>query len=400
MVIDSTNLQVASPASAPKERTRLVLVGNYPPDAQESMLRFAQVMRTGLRDADCDVEVVQPPTVFGRWVRTTSGFGKWLGYFDKYVIFPVRLRRVVRRKESANSCRVIVHICDHSNAIYTSWLGDTCTVVTCHDLLAVRGALGEETDCPASLMGRLLQKWIVRGLDRATSIVAVSHATMRDVTRIVRFGPKASRRCVVPMGLNHPFCRLEPCEVDARLASVGLENKPYILHVGSNLRRKNRDAVLRIFARVANQWNGRLVLAGEGLNDDLRALARNLGISDRIDVVSKPETPVLEALYNRALALLFPSRFEGFGWPIIEAQASGCPVICSDAGPLPEVVGDGGIVCPLEDEEAFASAIFRLLDASERDAWVRKGLANAEGYSTERMIEGYLAIYEQAARQR
>jgi glycosyltransferase involved in cell wall biosynthesis len=103
----------------------------------------------------------------------------------------------------------------------------------------------------------------------------------------------------------------------------------------------------------------------------------------------------LEALYSRAMALVFPSRYEGFGWPVIEAQASGCPVICSHAGPLPEVVGEGGIICPLDDEEAFASAILRLSDPVERDSWVRRGLVNAAEFSTERMIEGYLAIYDE-----
>jgi glycosyltransferase involved in cell wall biosynthesis len=326
-------------------RPRIVLVGNYPADGQESMLRFSQVMFEGLRRTGCHVELLIPPLIFGRWLSsTTSGFGKWLGYIDKYLMFPFRLRRAIRARERNTENPVVVHICDHSNAIYTRWTRPLPTVVTCHDLLAARGAMGEQTDCPASWTGRLLQSWIVRGLARSSTIVSVSRATMRDVERIVGFVPDGQNRRMVHMGLNYHYSRLEPEVAKARLEPIKLREGPFILHVGSNLRRKNRDGVLRIFANVASRWNGFLVFAGEPLNTELQELATTLGIADRITVVTKPETPVLEALYNQATALVFPSRFEGFGWPIIEAQACGCPVICGNATQLPEILGDGGII--------------------------------------------------------
>lgn len=384
----------AMPAREPV-RARILLVGNYPADGQESMQRFAQVMLNRLQRVGRDVELIAPPVVFGKWVTTTTcGVGKWLGYIDKYLIFPSRLRRFMRSLSQTGDRPVVTHICDHSNAIYSGSLRGRPVVVTCHDLLAVRGALGEQTDCPASMLGRLLQRWIVRGLSRASAIVAVSHATMRDVERIIR-PIEGQRRWMVSMGLNHDYRCMERLEAQGRLTASGLSNDPYVLNVGSNLRRKNRDGVLRIFARAAGRWSGKLVLAGEPPNEDLLTLARALDIIDRIVVVEKPQAPLLEALYNSATALVFPSRFEGFGWPIIEAQACGCPVICSNAAPLPEVVGDGGIVCPLDDEEAFASAILRLLEPQEREHWVRKGLSNAAEFSTDRMIEGYLDIYDQ-----
>jgi glycosyltransferase involved in cell wall biosynthesis len=372
------------------------LIGNYLPDAQESMQRFAQVMFTGLQRSGLDVEWFIPPVVFGRCgISTTGGVGKWFGYVDKYLIFPHRLGRTIRRRVAKGERPVVVHICDHSNAVYTNCTHGAPTVVTCHDLLAVRGALGEQTDCPASVIGRQLQRRIVRGLKRASAIVSVSRATMRDVERIVGPAFEGKRRYLVPMGLNHGYRRLEPEISKARLAQISLPKGPFILHVGSNLRRKNRDGLLRIFARVADRWSGSLVVAGEPLDEELTSLARRLGITERVTVVPKPDTSVLEALYNRAMALVFPSRFEGFGWPIIEAQASGCPVICSNAGPMPEVVGEGGIICPLDDEEAFASAILRITSAEERDSYVRRGLANIAEFTTERMIEDYQALYEE-----
>ena len=251
-------------------------------------------------------------------------------------------------------------------------------LVTCHDLLAVRGAMGEQTDCPASSMGKLLQRWIVRGLARASMIVCDSGATLRDVERIVARGAAGPRSRLVHIGQNHCYQPLTSDVIESRLSHLRLPQIPYLLHVGSNLRRKNREGVLRIFARTVPRWNGRLVFAGEPLTRELSALADSLGLADRVINVPKPDNAMLEALHNRALALLFPSRFEGFGWPIIEAQACGCPVICSDADPLPEVTGHGGLVCSLDNEEAFAAAILPALDPVVRESWAKEASPTRE----------------------
>ena len=400
-VVGRNWLEFVRPRLVGPMQPQILLVGNYPRDAQESMQRFARVMFTGLLENVREAEVLVPPVVLGRWGRSSiEGLGKWLGYVDKFVLFPFLLRRRVKKLCERGRDSVLVHICDHSNAMYARWTRGLSTVVTCHDFLAVRGALGEPTDCPATPMGRILQRWIVNGLDDASLVACVSHATRKDAERILRAGERGPKIRLVHMGLNHRYGRLAADEIKARLEHLKLPRAPYLLHVGSNLRRKNREGVLRIFARTSPRWKGWLVFAGHTLTPELSALAQSLGVSDRIMVVAKPENPVLEALYNQALALLFPSRFEGFGWPIIEAQACGCPVICSDASPLPEVVGDGGLVCPLDSEEAFASAVLRLGDSVERETWIRKGFANATKFTTDRMIRDYLSIYEELGKQK
>src|SRR5207248_9243422 len=113
----------------------------------------------------------------------------------------------------------------------------------------------------------------------------------------------------------------------ATLAHLKL-NRPVVLHVGSHLRRKNRAGVMRIFARTKDHWNAQLGYDGDRLSNDLWTQARARGIADRIIEIGSAESELLEALYNGAHALLFPSRFEGFGWPIAEAQACGCLVLC------------------------------------------------------------------------
>ena len=192
-----------------------------------------------------------------------------------------------------------------------------------------------------------------------------------------------------------PATTLAGLEAQTRLArfSVLKPDTPFVLHVGSNLRRKNREGVLRIFARCKARWNGLLVFAGEPLSDPLRALGRQLGVLDRIVEVPDATSELLEALYNCATAFLFPSRFEGFGWPIIEAQACGCPVLCGDRAPLPEVAGDAGLIHPVEDEESFAAEIISLTDPGVRAAWSEKSLHNAQRFSTERMIAEFISAY-------
>ncbi len=374
---------------------RILLVGNYRPDAQESMLRFARMMHGGLRARGAEVELISPGAFLGRWLPVTNGLGKWLAYVDKFVIFP----RMLRGKVRGLGPRGLVQICDHSNAMYVPAAASAGhpVLVVCHDLGAVRGALGEATDVPASRAGRVLQRWIARSLGRADLIACVSTATRLDVQRLVR-RPDGSlpRTELVLNGLNVPYRRLSSLETWARLQAAGFEpGTPFALNVGSSLPRKNRAGVLRIFARLKEEWPaGRLVFAGEALTDETRQTARDLGVADRVIEMVKPSDALLEALYNSARALLFPSRFEGFGWPAIEAQACGCPVLCSDAGSLGEVVGDGGFVCAPDDEEAFADELRRLLhDEAARARWMEAGFRNVTRFCTDTMIDHYLRLH-------
>jgi glycosyltransferase involved in cell wall biosynthesis len=353
------------------------------------MQRFAAMMLDGLAAAGVQAELIQPEPIFGRF-RSAGGFvAKWLAYIDKFILFPLQLRRRL------NSAPALVHICDHSNAMYARQIRRVPVVATCHDLLAVRGALGESTDCPASLTGKLLQRWIVAGLSAATTVACVSKATLEDARRLITRGEGKPKLELISLGLSYPYRPLPMEEANARLARFSMlrSDTPFVLHVGSNLRRKNREGVLRIFSRCREQWNGLLVLAGEPLSDALRSLGRDLGVLDRVVEVPEATSEVREALYNRATALLFPSRFEGFGWPIIEAQACGCPVICGDGAPVPEVAGDAGLIHPIEDEAAFAAEVIRLADPDERARWGAKSLCNAERFSTEGMIAEYIAVY-------
>jgi glycosyltransferase involved in cell wall biosynthesis len=367
----------------------ILLIGNYPLDRQQSMQRFAMMMLNGLTTAGIAAELIQPRPFLGRFHYAGNFVAKWLAYLDKFVLFRPKLARKLRERPA------VVHICDHSNAIYAQAVRGIPVVVTCHDLLAVRGGLGEETDCPTSAAGKLLQRWIVRGLESATAVACDSNATLHDAERLVRRRDAKPALEMITLGLSYPYRVLARDEAGARLAKItALQNgAPFVLHVGSNLRRKNRAGVLRIFARCRDRWNGLLVFAGDPLSAELHSLGRELGISDRIVEVPNAGNKTFEALYNCATALLFPSTFEGFGWPIAEAHACGCPVLCADRDPMAEVAGDAALKRPVADEAGFAADLLRLANPEERARWSAKALENARRFSTARMISEYAALY-------
>jgi glycosyltransferase involved in cell wall biosynthesis len=367
----------------------ILLIGNYPLDRQQSMQRFAMMMLNGLTAAGISAELIQPEPFLGRFGYAGNFIAKWLAYLDKFVLFRRTLAKKLREGPA------VVHICDHSNAMYARAIRGVPVVVTCHDLLAVRGALGESTDTPASATGKSLQRWIVRGLENAAAIACVSEATLTDARRLVtrNHGKPVLER--ITLGLSYPYRLLPPEEARARLAKLPqlVAGAQFVLHVGSNLRRKNREGVLRIFARCKDNWNGLLVFAGDPLSPSLRSLGQELGIYDRIVEIPNAGSELLEALYNCATALLFPSTFEGFGWPIAEAHACGCPVLCTNREPMTEVAGTAGLSHTVDDEAGFAADLLRLTNAEERARWSARALENAKRFSAERMVAEYAKLY-------
>ena len=310
---------------------KVLLVGNYRFDGSTSMHIWSQALLRELSQLHVDVEVISPRPRFGKMRPSVHGVGKWLGYIDRFVIFPCALRSAAAQAD-------IVHLCDHGAAMYAPMIKRRFkpVLVTCHDMIAVRTARGELPELRSSTFGQILQRWICNGLKHATRVACVSRATFDDARRILK---EDENLRVILNGLNYPFQPLALDEAERRLAGLISIQAPFVLHLGSNAAYKNREGVLRTFAKASADTNLQLVIAGEALDRKLALLARELQIKDRIVQVVKPDVAVIEALYNRALCLLFPSRYEGFGWPPIEAQPAvvrSSPVIflhlpkCSD----------------------------------------------------------------------
>jgi glycosyltransferase involved in cell wall biosynthesis len=366
---------------------KVLLVGNYEFDGSTSMKIWANTLYRELTALGIDASLIAPRPIFGRMKQASSGLGKWCGYIDRFLLFPWELRAAAAKAD-------LVHLVDHGSAMYALMLKGTPVVVTCNDMHAVLGARGEVPDCPASAFGRVLQNWICRGLKRATGVACISQATFNDAKRILK-SDKNLR--VILDALNHPFQVLAPGEAERRLAGVPEIKGPFILHVGSNLTRKNREGVMRIFAQAAQGTGLQMVFAGQALSPSLIGLANELQVDDRIVQVVKPDVEIIEALYNRAVALLFPSRYEGFGWPPIEAQACGCPVVSSDIPPVAEVMLQSGAVHRLEDETGMAASVRRLAkDKDYRENLKQLGFENIRlRFQTSRMMSEYVSFYRE-----
>jgi glycosyltransferase involved in cell wall biosynthesis len=173
-----------------------------------------------------------------------------------------------------------------------------------------------------------------------------------------------------------------------------MSGQSYLLHFGTGWY-KNRLGVLRIFAQVLETQafsTTRLIMVGRPWTAAMRKLARELHLGDRAAVAVNLTDDEVEALLCNALALLFPSLEEGFGWPILEAQACGCPVITSARPPMTEVAGEAAIFVDPTAPRAAAAAI---VDGLQRREWLRAaGFRNLERFDEAAIADQYCAFYE------
>ena len=263
-------------------------------------------------------------------------------------------------------------------------------------MLAIRSALGEIPQNPTSWTGKQYQALILKGLNQAKHVVCVSHKTREDLLAISTLRPEQTS--VIHNGLNYPFRQLSPEEAAQRLSSrVELLKIPFVMHVGDNKWYKNRLGLLRTFAhyrRLYPHSDLHLLFAGRPLSKELQQLKDELNLNTRILEWVNPTTEQLEALYSTAQALLFPSVHEGFGWPVIEAQACSCPVVCSSNAPLPEVAGHGALMAPAEEEEQLAQLLSQAIHSSStRSELIKRGLENVNRFLPEKIIDAYIQLY-------
>ena len=329
---------------------RILLVGNYALDNQMSMSRYAEFLRDQMTLRGHHVEILRPPVVLGG-ASQHAAIRKWLGYVDKYLLFPPRLRERARDFD-------LVHICDHSNSMYLPHTSGCPSSITCHDLLAIAAAGGCYPQQKISATGKLQQRWIRKHLARARHVVCVSHNTARELAEHVRRDAPVT---VIPNSLSISASRATPQSVSELRTRLGLApDEQYLFHIGGVVWYKNRLGVLRIYQAIRQQLSTssiRLIMAGAPFTPPMRAFVKANHLQDEIIEVVEPSDDELCTLYAGALALLFPSLYEGFGWPIIEAQSCSCPVITSNRPPMTEVGGDSVLYIDPDDEPAAAAHI-------------------------------------------
>lgn len=293
-----------------------------------------------------------------------------------------RIPRVLRRQR----CSVY-----HSPYYLMPYLNPCPAVVTIHDLIPIL------YPHYFTAMQRMIFNVSVRLAARsARVVVADSEATAADLRRRLTLDPRKVR--VVLAAADPSLTRSGAEAIEGVRLAHGL-GKPYVLYVGSNKPHKNLTRLVEAWSQVKERERAELVIAGpwDQAYDAPKAAAQRLGIDREIRWLGSIPQFELAALYSGCAVFAFPSEYEGFGLPVLEAMACGAPVVCSDCSSLPEVAADAAILVAPDQSAPWAEAIERLLgDAGLRADMARRSLLRARELTWAASARRMREIYDHA----
>ncbi|MDI1315127.1 glycosyltransferase [Prosthecobacter sp.] len=373
------------------KKRHLLITGTYAPDRLHSMQRYTDLVQSVVTPVFGDeVERLDPHVVLGGLSWMPRRVRKQFGYVDKYLIFPLRLRWQAAF-QAGRGVETLIHVTDQGLGPLIPWLRGFGVIVTVHDLIAVRAAIGDIPSIPRAGWWRgAFQRYIFWALRFPSTIVCVSNKTREDCERLVG---QEHRFHVVLNPLDPAF------EVQAETVCAPELPLSFLLHVGNGLWYKNREGVLSIYAalrrRLGLESAPALVMMGAAATEAENELVVTLGIGSCVTWFARPPTSMIVAAYDQAQALIFPSFEEGFGWPVLEAMARGCPVFTSNRAPLTEVGGDAVEYIDPENVEQAAEVITECLrqGAAWREQKSAQGRLRARELSVSRFGEEMVEVY-------
>ena len=369
----------------------------------QSMPRFAKMLAEGMEQRGHSVEIWHPQPLFFKLSKKGS-VNKWLGYIDQFIVFPAQVKR---RLNKYNKETLFVFT-DHALGPWVPLVKERPHVIHCHDFLAQLAALGKIKKSPTGFSGRLYQKFIRNGYTKGRNFISVSNKTRQDLTPFLVTEPQLNE--FVYNGLNRSFVNLHPFEARIKFGDqTGLDLKQgYILHIGGNQWYKNRMGVIEIYDswRDISNTTIPLLLIGKPAPPDLQRRKESSKYNKDIFFLTDVMDEQLQLAYSGARLLLFPSLAEGFGWPIAEAMASGCPVVTTDAAPMTEVAADAAFLIrrmPEGKENIYKWTIEAAhiveqvvnLSPTSLEIVVKKGLINAQRFDTDDALDKIEKIYKE-----
>ncbi len=367
----------------------------------QSMPRFAAMLTKGMQERGHKVETWSPQPRFYQ-LPVPQSLKKWMGYLDQYLFFP----KQVRARLKTTPADTLFVFADQALGPWVPLVKNRPHVIHCHDFLAQRSALGEIPENPTSKSGQQYQAYIRKGYQQGQHFISVSQKTAEDLHRFLGKPPLTSE--VVYNGMNRlvhvadvPTARRGVGEIVQRDLTNG-----YLLHVGGNQWYKNREGVIAIYHSWRQLGKGTLHLLLVGAPPNAALTAARAASPYREDIFCLPglTDEAVQAAYAGAALFLYPSLAEGFGWPIAEAMAAGCPVVTTGEAPMTEVGGDAAVYIPrkpanADDQSQWAAQCAQTVDQllsltpEQRRTMVEKGFRNVERFNTAASLDRIEAIY-------
>jgi glycosyltransferase involved in cell wall biosynthesis len=282
------------------------------------------------------------------------------------------------------------------------------SIITVHDIYPLKASLTEPTmygDLKSLPYGNKLisaayhtfVRESIKSVKYADVIITPSDYTKKELISLLQINSQKIK--VVPHGIRHDLFKPRDKIKTRKILDLPL-NKKIVLHVGSENPRKNIPTLIKAFAKLQKDGYRNTILLRVGeTQTNTHKLISTLHLDESVLEFGLRDQSELCYLYNAADVLVFPSLYEGFGLPVIEAMASGCPVIAADRTSLPEVLGDAGILCdPLNINELAEAMKMFLGDEELRQKCSQKGLKRAAMYSWERVVKETVKIFKESTK--
>jgi glycosyltransferase involved in cell wall biosynthesis len=370
-----------------EEPVSVLLLRDVPEHGSRSMERFADEMNAGLQGRP-DVRVSET-TIHASRLYAHRLWRRLDRYSSLFIRYPLHVRRQAAR---------VYHIIDHSYGHLLGCIPAERAVITCHDLILLH-AEREDIGFRGSRLLLRRFRWETSFLRRAAIVACVSEATASDAIELLHLDPARIR--VIPMGISPSFVPIsDESRAQVRRALDPTGRRALVLQVSSGAAYKNIPGTLRVIRELRSRGlDPVLARVGKPLNAEQVAHAKEMGVLSSVREFGRASDQELAGLYAAADVLLFPSRWEGFGWPPLEALACGTPsVVASECRSVVDLLGNAALAEPADDVRALASAVEMVVKTPAlRATLVERGRARVHALTWPRTVEAYLMAYEEIA---
>ncbi|MUH35597.1 glycosyltransferase [Zobellia amurskyensis] len=367
-----------------------------------SMKRYTQFLSDGMQQRGHKTTIWGPKLYLSK-NRPARGIGKWLRYIDQFLLFPIWFK-YKSKDEPQTTLFVLI---DQALGIWTPLINKKAHVLHCHDFIALNSALGKIKENPTSWSGKMYQQLIYKGFSKANNFISVSKNTQNELTNLLSKPPRINEQVYNAIDPSFkPGSKTKARTFISNRLSIDV-SQGYILHVGGNTFYKNREGVLGIYEALRNQSTQSLpLLLVGGANKPSESLLKHYESSDyKNDIYFLPNVDdfFLLKAYQGACLLLYPSLFEGYGWPVGEALACGCLVITTNEAPMNEIGATAALYisrCPNEESLTWAKASAKivehtlLLSTKDKDKRIKEGLDSMIRFNEVSILNQIEFIYE------